>query len=514
MLLSMDPRDRDLLMRDCDEFARRHPDLASYVEIRKGIYRLDRLEGLQASARVHLMEATARATDGLGDHLAKAAASAANAVADTMGFGRSFYSYNDAVIRRLVGTRWVDGTTFSEKVWGSADRVAAYVANDLAIAFARGDSYDRIARDLRHRFRDVPLSNVMRLVQTEGTYVAREAQAYEMERDGLDEYSIETMGDGHVCPSCMGAARQTYRLADRQPGQNFPPLHPRCRCVVNPAVTDWDAWLARQADRERARLAAERMGAGARKAMDTDAFGGSFGPSLDEAREAYAAVRGRRDVERVIRERTGMAVDVDQAIASMPGAVRGSVLAAVERGASFVGGEARRLRLVGSRALGEGELAEMSRRQNGDGTMYLDLAKLDGKTRDEVEQVVFHEMAHSAEWRFSTPERWELEEGRRVAWSSGVAPYLLQSEASKELLDALKKAGISARYLESKGKIVFGSKGAKLVDSISSYALSGADDGMQDSELIAEALRYVAVNGTGKNKVADAIYGRFADGSD
>lgn len=267
MLLSMDPRDRDLLMRDCEEFQRLHPDLARYVEIRKGVYRLDRLEGLQASARLHLARATERATGDLDGHFGKAAAKAANAVRDTMGFGTSFYGYDDDVIRRLVGARWVDGQSYSERIWGSADRLAAYVANDLAIAFARGDSYERIARDLRHRFKDVSLSNVMRLVQTEGTYVAREAQAAELERAGMDEYEIRTAGDGRVCPSCVGAARQTYRLADRRPGQNFPPLHPRCRCVVDPAVADWDAWLDRQADRERAKLAARRFGVGESEAL-------------------------------------------------------------------------------------------------------------------------------------------------------------------------------------------------------------------------------------------------------
>lgn len=46
-----------------------------------------------------------------------------------------------------------------------------------------------------------------------------------------------------------------------RPSENYPPLHPRCRCIVNPHVTDWDAWLDRQADREAAKTRARRMGA-------------------------------------------------------------------------------------------------------------------------------------------------------------------------------------------------------------------------------------------------------------
>lgn len=261
MLQTMDPADRDLLMRDCDAFAAQHPELAKYVDIRKEAYKLDRLEGLQASARLHLFKATQGATEGLADHFGKAAADAANAVRDTMGYGKNFYSYDDDMLRKLVGRKWVGGQAYPERIWGSADRLAEYVNNDLSAAFVRGDSYDRIVRDMSHRFKDVAVSNISRLVQTEGTYVARAAQAEEFRSQGVDEYQIETQHDDRVCPTCVGAARGTYLFSDMRVGENYPPLHARCRCVVNPYVSDWDAWLDRQADREAARLKAKRMGA-------------------------------------------------------------------------------------------------------------------------------------------------------------------------------------------------------------------------------------------------------------
>ena len=264
MLETMDPSDRDLLMRDCDAFQEAHPDLADMVVIRKEVYKLDRLEGLQASARCHLANATAEATDGLDDHFARQAARSANAVADTMGFGRSFHSMDDDTIRAFVGTKWAGGQDYSERIWGSTDKLAGYVADDMAKAFARGDSYDRIGKTLSHRFVDVSESNVSRLIYTEGTYVARQSQAAEFEREGFETYTLSTVGDGRTCSECSSVASRSrsepFRFEDESVGVNFPPLHPRCRCHVDPAVTDWDAWCSDQLDQERARKAAERFG--------------------------------------------------------------------------------------------------------------------------------------------------------------------------------------------------------------------------------------------------------------
>ena len=95
--------------------------------------------------------------------------------------------------------------------------------------------------------------------------------------------------DGHVCPTCVGAAREPRRFADMRPGENYPPLHPRCRCVVNPHVTDWDAWLDQQADREAARTKARRMGASVAEQMPKNT--GRF--PLDTVKVDWAKVDSR-----------------------------------------------------------------------------------------------------------------------------------------------------------------------------------------------------------------------------
>ena len=255
LMETMDPKDRELLIRDCDEFLRQHPDMQSIVDVRKSIYQLNRLEGLQASARLHLYQATGDVAQRIDNHIMRQSLRGANAAAEAMGFGRSFYSMDSDAVRRFVDTVWTGNTSYSQRIWDNTETLASYVAQDMSKALARGDSYQRIAKALEKRFVDVPQSSLMRLVYTEGTYVSRMAQVEELKREGFDSYTMQAVHDGKACEQCHGVEGKTFRFEDMQVGVNFPPLHPYCRCQIAPAVDDWDAWQQRQEELARQKQA-------------------------------------------------------------------------------------------------------------------------------------------------------------------------------------------------------------------------------------------------------------------
>lgn len=246
LMETMDPVDRDLLIRDCDKFLRQYPDMQSIVDVRKSIYQLNRLEGLQASAWVHFYNVTFEVSGYVDKHLLEQSLRGANTAAEAMGFGRSFYSMDSDAVRRFVDTVWTGSASYSQRIWDNTETLASYVAQDMAKAFARGDSYQRIAKALEKRFVDVPQSSLMRLVYTEGTYVSRMAQVEELKREGFDSYTIEVVHDGRTCEQCHSVEGKTFRFEDMQVGVNFPPIHPYCRCQIAPAVDDWDAWQQKQ----------------------------------------------------------------------------------------------------------------------------------------------------------------------------------------------------------------------------------------------------------------------------
>lgn len=253
LMETMDAKDCELLIRDCDEFLRQHPDMQSIVDVRKSIYQLNRLEGLQASARLHLYQATGDVVQRIDNHIVRQSLRGANTAAEAMGFGRSFYSMDSDAVRRFVDTVWTGNTSYSQRIWDNTETLASYVAQDMSKALARGDSYQRIAKALEKRFVDVPQSSLMRLVYTEGTYVSRMAQVEELKREGFDSYTIEVVHDERACEECEGVNGSTFRFEDMQVGVNFPPLHPYCRCQIAPAVDDWDAWESEQIDRDKVR---------------------------------------------------------------------------------------------------------------------------------------------------------------------------------------------------------------------------------------------------------------------
>lgn len=269
LMETMDPKDRELLIRDCDEFLRQHPDMQSIVDVRKSIYQLNRLEGLQASARLHLYQATGDVVQRIDNHIMRQSLRGANTAAEAMGFGRAFYSVDSDAVRRFVDTVWTGNTSYSQRIWDNTETLASYVAQDMSKALARGDSFQRIAKALEKRFVDVPQSSLMRLVYTEGTYVSRMAQVEELKREGFDSYTIEVVHDERACEECEGVNGSTFRFEDMQVGVNFPPLHPYCRCQIAPAVDDWDAWQQKQEELARQKAMEESYenweGVGAKK---------------------------------------------------------------------------------------------------------------------------------------------------------------------------------------------------------------------------------------------------------
>lgn len=108
-----------------------------------------------------------------------------------------------------------------------------------------------------------------------------------------------------------------------------------------------------------------------------------------------------------------------------------------------------------------------------------------------------------------TDSQFAKEAARLMKFQTGDAAKLTASTASKRLKKCLVKAGINAKYRPVDGKMFFIGNDRALVVELPEYAWREADRGTQDSELIAESLRFVANFGYGKNRVADAIAREF-----
>ncbi len=280
--------DKRLLIEQMDAFAEKYPEYAHLMPVRESIYKLNRLEGLQYSVRMQQLEIGAVENEQITAHLNRQAIRGVNAAAETLGFGKNFYSNNPNIAKLFVGVAWSSGENFSERIWQNTEKLANYLNTDIAQGIARGDSYDRLVRKLRQRFKNVSRNDAYRLIYTEGTYVMAEATMYPFTED-FEKYRLSTVGDGNVCSICRGVSEETFDIADRQPGVNFPPLHPWCRCTFTIEVDDWDKWMEDYEKRHgngEAQKVANRLGSESDLQKPVNKFGEEiiFDDSMSDAR--------------------------------------------------------------------------------------------------------------------------------------------------------------------------------------------------------------------------------------
>ena len=83
----------------------------------------------------------------------------------------------------------------------------------------------------------VSQKNAERLTFTEDTYLCNEAAMQVFEREAaITEYEFVCTGDGETCDICRGLSGERFKIAERVPGLNFPPMHPWCRCFFDPVI--------------------------------------------------------------------------------------------------------------------------------------------------------------------------------------------------------------------------------------------------------------------------------------
>lgn len=242
LLQSLSNEERRLLMERMDEFMAKYPQYANLMPVRESIYGLDRLQGLQYSVYMSEAEIAGYTAEQIQAYETSLSHKGLNYAMETRGFGKNFYGIDSDTVKQFVGVPWCNGENFSTRIWNDTQKLAQYLSQDIAQGFARGDSYDRMVRNLRQRFNRVNRRDAYRLIYTEGTYVMAESSMQPFTED-FERYRISTVGDSRVCPICRAMSERVFEIPERQPGTNFPPFHPFCRCTFEIVVDDWDKWM-------------------------------------------------------------------------------------------------------------------------------------------------------------------------------------------------------------------------------------------------------------------------------
>ncbi len=244
----------------------------------------------------------------------------------------------------------------------------------------------------------------------------------------------------------------------------------------------------------------------ARAARNLDEFAGSFGESLEPVRQLY---READDVVKMFNIRWDTSVEFDKSILTLPKDQRTAVFAGVDKGMQVIGEQAKKIVHIEIRELDGETLARTMRREGDKGVIHLSPKVFEDKTLDQIEQISFHEVAHTAEWKLTSWDEWSVEVDALLEWRETDGGLLPMTATSKALAETFYEQGISYFYDAESGIIIISGEDSLVAREISLYAVDGADEGTQNSELIAESIRHITVEPDSGNRVASSVAGRF-----
>ena len=241
LLETLSDADKRLLMERLDDFVQKYPEYADLVPVRESIYKLNRLEGLRQSIAMQQLEMGAYEQAQALAFFQRQALRYANGAASFLGLGSSFYRLDSALIRTAVGNKWCDGKDFSERIWDNRVKLGNTLHTQFVNGVIRGDDYHQLARQIREKFTQVSQKNAERLAFTEDTYLSNEAAMLAFAQEAsYTEYEFVCTGDSESCDICKALSGERFKIAERTPGLNFPPMHPWCRCFFTPVVPSLD----------------------------------------------------------------------------------------------------------------------------------------------------------------------------------------------------------------------------------------------------------------------------------
>ncbi|WP_289290378.1 minor capsid protein [Sporofaciens musculi] len=132
---------------------------------------------------------------------------------------------------------------FSDRVWLYQNMLKAELSKLLQTGLIQGRHPRVLARHLVKLF-GVRRVDAERLMCTELARVQTEAQKLSFERNGYDEYEFIALDT--ACKICKAINGKRFKVKDMMPGDNAPPMHPRCRCSTAAYMdrNEFERWLS------------------------------------------------------------------------------------------------------------------------------------------------------------------------------------------------------------------------------------------------------------------------------
>lgn len=237
LVLALSPAERDLLYQDYEMFAKKYPQYVHLMPVRESIYQLNRLEGLQLSIRMQMVELGVFEQEGFEKLLKEAYENGYLSTMKGLDNAPSFFSVNDIALQKTLSEKWINGGNFSDRIWANKEKLINTLNTEIRDGIIRGDDYKQMAKAIQHRM-DVGAYESLRLVVTESAFVMNQANKQAFMDAGILKYEITAVMDRRTSPTCRGLNTEQFEFKNAKVGVNYPPFHAWCRTTTIPIEND------------------------------------------------------------------------------------------------------------------------------------------------------------------------------------------------------------------------------------------------------------------------------------
>ena len=146
------------------------------------------------------------------------------------GYDFSFNKIDERTFETILNEKWL-GSNYSQRIWKNTDIVADKISEVIGGSLISGQPMQYAINELINIF-GVGRYYAERLVRTETNHFNSEAEALAYEELNVKKYVFVATLDSKTSEICQEHDHNIYELDKRQPGENYPPLHPNCRSTV------------------------------------------------------------------------------------------------------------------------------------------------------------------------------------------------------------------------------------------------------------------------------------------
>ena len=192
--------------------------------------RISRLDNLKAGIDYELIQAGEKIKGKMTDTLADVYEDTYTSFVEDLNFKKGVIS--SSTIKMALEQEW-SGANYSSRIWSNIDNLAKAIKNEVIVGLNKGINYRTMSQNIAKKF-DTSYKNAERLVRTETAHIQNQATLMGYKDSGVVKYEFLAVLDSRTSHTCASLNGEVFKTENAMEGENYPPMHPRCRSTTVP----------------------------------------------------------------------------------------------------------------------------------------------------------------------------------------------------------------------------------------------------------------------------------------